>query len=405
MTEPQMRLTKLTIQSFKSLEFVDVELGDINVFVGANGSGKSNLLEALGYLSAAASGRLDDQALLRRGVRPGPPGSYVMRLREFLGAPPTKIVAAFATNASSIRYGLYRTPGIRPEDDIWMAHERIADAQGQARYERENIVDELGGMMSLKETGHDPDSESFMPHLRAAAAILSDYGIFAPTTPALRGSVTDYTQRSPVGLAGGQLAEAVSELLKPKQRKFGRLDLDAILDMLGWVDGITVGAADRNLVAASVPTPRNIIRFTDRWMSDARNQLSAYDASEGALYVLFALVLALHPKSPRLFAIENLDQSMHPRLARATVRLFCNQLLGSDPPRQALLTTHNPLVLDGLDLRDDRVRLFTVERNREGATRIDRVAVSAEMLQAIDNGLSLSNLWIMGRLGGVPDLF
>ncbi len=140
-------------------------------------------------------------------------------------------------------------------------------------------------------------------------------------------------------------------------------------------------------------------------MADDHNRLSAYDASEGALYVLFALVLALHPKSPRLFAVEHLDQNMHPRLARATVRLFCELMLKARPERQALLTTHNPLVLDGLDLRDDRIRLFTVERDATGATRVDRVPVSDEMLRAIENGLSLSNLWVMGRLGGAPDLF
>ena len=121
--------------------------------------------------------------------------------------------------------------------------------------------------------------------------------------------------------------------------------------------------------------------------------------------MLFALVLALHPKSPRLFAIENLDQAMHPRLARAATRLFCEQILKTIPVHQALLTTHNPLVLDGLDIRDDRIRLFAVERNSVGATQVYRVQVSDEMLEATQSGLSLSNLWVMGRLGGVPDLF
>lgn len=44
-----------------------MELGHVNVFIGANGSGKSNLLEALGVLSAAANGKVDEQALLARG--------------------------------------------------------------------------------------------------------------------------------------------------------------------------------------------------------------------------------------------------------------------------------------------------------------------------------------------------
>src|SRR5438105_12079829 len=66
----------ITVQSFESLENVEVDLGAANVFVGANGSGKSNLLEAMGVLGAAAFGRVDDESLLRRGVRPGLPQLY-----------------------------------------------------------------------------------------------------------------------------------------------------------------------------------------------------------------------------------------------------------------------------------------------------------------------------------------
>ena len=34
-------ITKLTVEFFKTLERVEIELGLVNVFVGANGSGKS----------------------------------------------------------------------------------------------------------------------------------------------------------------------------------------------------------------------------------------------------------------------------------------------------------------------------------------------------------------------------
>src|SRR5204862_6399606 len=69
-------LQHLEIDDFKSLKDVGIDLGQVNVLVGPNGAGKSNLLEALGILGAAASGRVDDQALLRRGVRPGVPELY-----------------------------------------------------------------------------------------------------------------------------------------------------------------------------------------------------------------------------------------------------------------------------------------------------------------------------------------
>ena len=63
-------LSKISIQGFKSIHDIqDLELGLVNVFIGANGSGKTNLLEAVGMLSAAASGRVDSESLSRRGVR------------------------------------------------------------------------------------------------------------------------------------------------------------------------------------------------------------------------------------------------------------------------------------------------------------------------------------------------
>jgi AAA15 family ATPase/GTPase len=69
-------IEKIEIRSFKSLDSTEVELGKLNVFIGSNGSGKSNFLEAIGVLSAAANGRVYDEALLHRGVRPGVPKLY-----------------------------------------------------------------------------------------------------------------------------------------------------------------------------------------------------------------------------------------------------------------------------------------------------------------------------------------
>src|SRR5215208_4592296 len=74
-------LDRLKVTGFKSLDQLEMEPGQINVLIGANGSGKSNILEAIGLLSAAAGGRVDDQALLRRGVRPGVPTLYKTALK------------------------------------------------------------------------------------------------------------------------------------------------------------------------------------------------------------------------------------------------------------------------------------------------------------------------------------
>jgi energy-coupling factor transporter ATP-binding protein EcfA2 len=70
------KIRKVDIRGFKSIYSTTIELGRVNCFIGANGAGKSNLLEALGVLGAAANGVVDDESLLRRGVRAGLPSLY-----------------------------------------------------------------------------------------------------------------------------------------------------------------------------------------------------------------------------------------------------------------------------------------------------------------------------------------
>ena len=133
-------------------------------------------------------------------------------------------------------------------------------------------------------------------------------------------------------------------------------------------------------------------------MRDAA-RFTGYDASEGALYVLFMLCLAMHPQSPSVFAVDSFDHALNPRLAKKMIEVFCEQIIKND--KHVFLTTHNPLVLDGLDLTNDEIRLFSVDRDINGHAQINRILVSQEL---INEGQSLSRLWINGRLGGVPNL-
>ena len=61
-----MKIREISIQNFKSLYNVSFEPGRLNVFIGANGSGKSSVLEALGVLSAAMTDRVNTNSLQRK---------------------------------------------------------------------------------------------------------------------------------------------------------------------------------------------------------------------------------------------------------------------------------------------------------------------------------------------------
>ena len=66
-------LKKLTVERFKSIRNATLELGRVNILIGGNGAGKSNVLEAIGVLSAALERGLGDTDLSKKGVRITPP--------------------------------------------------------------------------------------------------------------------------------------------------------------------------------------------------------------------------------------------------------------------------------------------------------------------------------------------
>jgi len=64
-----VNVNRIHIKNFKSIVDLSLELAPINVFIGENGSGKSNILEALAFAAAAAADKLDNEFLVSRGIR------------------------------------------------------------------------------------------------------------------------------------------------------------------------------------------------------------------------------------------------------------------------------------------------------------------------------------------------
>ena len=62
-------IKEIKIENFKSIESLNLELGRLNVFIGANGSGKSNILEGIAFGSAAMEEKVDYEFLANRGIR------------------------------------------------------------------------------------------------------------------------------------------------------------------------------------------------------------------------------------------------------------------------------------------------------------------------------------------------
>lgn len=401
-------ISRLVVKGFKSLADLDLELGLFNVFIGANGSGKTNLLESLGVLGAAVGGSVSPEHLAARGVRITKP---VLFKSSFASQDLRRVITLAAHGVDHTLYQLGLENPVEHSDGSWRVFsERLETGDSQMKILRRNpraslIFDAVGNRRRIDNPNatvtyaasaakDNPEAKGAQETLDA----LTRYAIFSLNTQVLRGLSSD-RERLPLGLSGGGLPGALRDVLAKKQ--LGAFELEDVLPLLGWAAEISVVPSDQAVLSSAVHAGPLVVQFRDRYMKRGRDLLSGYDANEGALYVLFYLVLACHPQAPRLCAIDDFDHCLNPLLACRLTETLTKYFV-SDGSRQWVLTTHNPLVLDGLDLSDARIRLFAVDRDDAGMTHVKRVVVDSEMLTKHEEGYALSNLWIMGRLGGLP---
>ncbi|PWU08798.1 MAG: chromosome segregation protein SMC [Verrucomicrobia bacterium] len=384
---------RFRVECFKSIESVELELGNVNVFIGANGGGKSNLLEAFGVLAAAAFGRVDPESLVRRGCRPG--WLFQPLFRDVPTDTETTVSADDEATTYCVRLAS-PSPG-RPA--AWQFRREVWKEGGKVIVDREASMegskgDPQAGLAALR-LAEIPVGDQAANFLRS----LAGYSIYAPETPVLRGVTQETQLREPVGLAGGRVADAVAELIKQEQA--GEKLRSLFQAGMEWFSGF--GSVEIKVPAGV----RHNLAFMDRFFRSDNHQfyvLGPTEVNEGALYLLFVAVLCLHKASPKLFALDNADHGLNPLLAKNLMQAMCQWLLESKEQRQVLMTTQNPLVLDGLPLQDDRVRLFTVDRDNRGRTTVKRFVITEEHRKKAQEGWTLSRMWVNGLIGGIPNV-
>jgi predicted ATPase len=395
-------INKVSIASFKSIENAEVELGNLNVFVGANGSGKSNFLEAVGVLSAAADGKVTDQTLLQRGVRPGVPELYKSAFPSATTRQLSHIY--FSASSNNAHYDVSLNNPLKDPSPSWRFKTELLARNGTKLASRgpnmRNRPNTENGLAALKAVELEEDDSAL-----ALMRRLQNFVIYSPTTPVLRGVAPETQPRTPLGLSGGRLPEAVRDLIAGRgDNEFTKDMYGEALHLIGWAKSYRDAPASTLPLSPAASASSLVIRFTDKYMISGRNVLSGYDASEGALYILFLAVIAAHPQAPAFCAVDNADHGLNPGLAVALTKQFADWILNSNADRQILMTSHNPAVLDGLPLRDDRVRLFTVDRDNRGRTIIKRVEITQKLLDMAAKGWTLSRMWMNKLIGGMPSV-
>lgn len=355
----------ITIKNFKSITETILPLGHVNVFIGANGSGKSNILEAVGMVAAERSRQIEVNAMIQKGVRIAKPN---LMISSFYGqmANDTICVDMSDTDGGRVKYLVKNST---PEDiySTWFAPYSTGANRGNA-----DVASQKAEMLKT---------------------YISKYLIYSLSINALRG-LTAESMQYPLGVNGEGLDVLLNNLPKEEIIQIK----ESAKEYVSWIEDIFFDSEDiYKMQGYKLGRSKSNLYFRDRFMQKKNNLFSAENANEGALELLFYLTLFISKKTPDFFAIDNIENGLNPRLCRFLMKKICE--LAVKNGKQVLITTHNPAILDGLNLNDDSQRLYVVSRNDEGKTQAKRIQTKE---QTGEHRMMLSEMWMKGLIGGVP---
>lgn len=433
-------ISSFNIKNFKSIDDLTLSIGRLNVFIGENGAGKSNILEAIALAGAASAVKLDNEFLASRGIRVTAPSLMKSAFNEQDALLPV-IIHVVPDIGGGVTYTLVNDGQAYSS---WSSKIDVKSAGSDVKTNFEDIAkDESSGaslltilqsFLSSKEVNEEdrrevlnqmvdsikkheesdtkekegsttpvnisitlgpdnPLTEYFIQRRGSLTAVrksVSDFIIFSPESSALRDFQRE-GQILPLGING----EGLFKLLDVEISSRGETYLSALnnfLSVFGWFESISLSKDDLS---------KKSFEISDRYICQQSNRLDLKVANEGFLFLVFYFALFSSKLTPRFFAIDNIDASLNPKLCRKLIEELSRLALEND--KQVLLTTHNPAVLDGLDLDDDEQRLIIVSRDFEGQTEVRRVKKPKHLEGA--PLLRLSEAFMRGSLGGLPKGF
>lgn len=413
-------IREIRIRNYKSIVDHTIELGRINIFIGENGCGKTNILEAIAMAGAAAVERLHSEELHSRGVRVARPSatfssfSHVrpdkrIRISFTIEEEPslarqitTEILAKDPKDIASGWIDQNSTPPVAAEELRSMARaletrltKLTTELEAATRRALKSGIVSPTYLRKHSKLVAETESLTHTVERTLLAHYLRDYVIYNLNSPALRGIVAN-SRREPLGLGGENL-----DILLGAFDKSDFAELAKAAGVIGWMQSFFIDADDLlKMKGYKFGRSASLLYFRDRFMRQRGNILSAENANEGVLHVLFYLALFASDRTPQFFSIDNVETGLNPRLCRTLTKDLAR--LAEKHDKQALITTHNPAVLDGLNLHDDNQRLFVVYRNDEGCTQTRRIRLKPTADRPM---VPLSELWMQGHLGGLPKHF
>jgi predicted ATPase len=380
---------------------VEIELQPLNVLIGPNASGKSNLLEALGALRAAP---VDFAAYFReRGgiseyIRRGAGSSGVARIHTVVNYP----VFLHLRAEQNLRYDL---------------------AFEQVNYRLELTEEEIAATRFHvgSATTDYPSVYHFDRHGAVIAAFDGDSGsrrMIEINRQDLKPNQSILAQRKdPVAYPElSHLASSFESIVLFQEWNFGRRNLARMGQGADLpTDFLLPDASNLVLVLHDLVQRRDTRETVEKYLRHVHEaaeriitkiqggvvqlyveerggeQISAYRLSDGTLRYLSLLAILCHPEPPQLICLEEPELGLHPDILPTVAEL----LKEASTRTQLIVTTHSDALVSALS--DVPESVIVCESGKSG-TSLRRL--NEQQLATWLEEYSLGDVWRMGEIGG-----
>ncbi|MFP4249518.1 MAG: AAA family ATPase [Armatimonadota bacterium] len=394
-------ITKLRLRNLLSFgpEAEEFELEPLNVLIGPNASGKSNVIEAISLLQAAPD---DIQEPIRRG---GGVGEWLWKGGE--EEPAASVDCAIgAQDIGQLRYSL-----------AFACHGQQFDLVGE-------LIDD---QLHLKESGKDPvyhhaDGHELVTRREFTTGWVSDPVVGArevnesiSRSRSVLAQLRDPQRHPEITYIGAHFAGIriygewhLGRATEPRKPQMTDLESDFLSEDAKNLALVINDLQNRpgleerlnEELARFYPRAKKItVRILGGTVQlqlheeGLRDPIPATRMSDGTLRYLCLLSILLHPDPPPLVCIEEPEIGLHPDIV---VRL-AHLMQEASERMQLIVTTHSDALVAALSGVPEAVAIC--ERDENGSTTLRRL--SRDDLGDWLERYTLGDLWMKGELGGV----
>jgi predicted ATPase len=322
-------LKRLQVRDFKSLRELEVEFGRLTVLVGANGCGKSSVLQAIELV---------------RDLAQVPPTTVILDAELASRAGGTPAITVELDDADfNLAVEVVFSPSDQPSLGLDLDRSSI-------RYIPKNQAAEPSVKSFVKL--RTPELATYFQHIRLYqldTRLLASPSYSMDASPVLGGkgehlgSVLDSlqgTRREQFEAIEGQLRKFIPGLRRVRLRRVSAPHARTVL----------VGGVFHQIKEPSIG---HQVVFDFEFARD----VPAAQSSEGTILLLGLLtVIGAEPGPPTTIMLDDLDRALHPKAQRQLVE-HLHQLLDQRPELQIIATSHSPYLVEHLTY--DEVRAMT----------------------------------------------